>query len=182
MKRQKDIYMEPIIFINDASFLSGTDVALRGYDVVVDPAEVKRLLFAQDLSAPYVCWSDFFSDVVSNIILDKDYNDSQKDILINSRALKDDALKENIRQRKAFLLRKKNGLIENKEYDDFLHDVSDEAIYMLNMVATQRYLYGLQNGSILEEIFNVFKNGCLPCGFNTNQKNLAVFNPISIKS
>lgn len=182
MNRQKDFYMEPIVFINDASFLSGTDEALSGYEVIVDLDEAKRLLFEQNLSEPYVCWSDFFSDLVSNIILDKGYNNSQKEILINSRALKGDALKENIRKRKAYLLRKKNGLIENKDYDGFLRDASDEAIYMLNMIATQRYLYGLQEGSMLEDIFKVFRMGCLPCGFNKNKKMLAVFNPMSIKS
>ncbi|WP_067710491.1 hypothetical protein [Erwinia sp. ErVv1] len=181
MNSQKDFYMEPIVFINDASFLSGTGESMGAFDLIIDPSEAKRLLFEQNLPAPYACWNDFFSALVSNIILDKDYNNSQKDILANSKGLKGDALKENIRKRKAFLLRKKNGLSENKFYDDFVNDVSDEAIYMLNMVATQRYLYGLEDNSVLEEIFKIFKKGCLPCGFNRDKNILAVFNPISLK-
>lgn len=43
---------------------------------------------------------------------------------------KGDALKENIRKRKAYLLKKKMVLAENKKYEDFISEVSDEAIYV----------------------------------------------------
>jgi hypothetical protein len=181
MNSQKDFYMEPILFINNASFLSGTGESLAGVDIISDSEEARRLLFEQNLAAPYVCWNDFFSELVSNIILEKNYNASQKDILDNSKKMKEDSLKDNIRKRKAYLLRKKNGLSENTFYGDFVKDVSDEAIYMLNMVATQRYLYGLKSNSVLEEIFMIFKAGCLPCGYNNDKKTLAAFNPFSMK-
>lgn len=93
----------------------------------MDPNKAKELLFEQNLSDPYLNWSDFFSTVISSLILDKDYKKSQKEIMDSSKRLKEDALKNNIRERKAFLLRKKNGLIDNGDYDLFVNEVTDEA-------------------------------------------------------
>ena len=113
MNIQSDDYMEPVIFINDALFLSGTNDPLLNYDVVLDPEKAKGLLFDQNLSDPYLNWSDFFSTLTSDLILDKDYKNSQKEIMDNAKKLKGDVLKDNIRKRKAFLLSNKTGLIDN---------------------------------------------------------------------
>ncbi|WP_081946724.1 hypothetical protein [Pantoea rwandensis] len=121
------------------------------------------------MSDPYLNWSDFFSTLISDLILDKDYKKSQREILDRSKRLKEDALKNNIRKRKAFLLRKKNGLIDNGDYDSFVNEVTDEAIHMLNWLATQRYLNGYLEGTMLEEIFSIFKKGCMPCGVNRDR-------------
>ncbi|KJV36057.1 hypothetical protein IBT48_11695 [Erwinia sp. S59] len=181
MNIQYDDYMEPVVFINDALFLSGTNDPLLNYDVVLDPKKAKELLFDQNLSEPYLNWSDFFSALISDLILDKDYKNSQKEIIDNAKKLKGDVLKDNIRKRKAFLLRKKNGLIDNGEYDLFVNEVTDEAINMLNWVATQRYLKGYLEGSMLEEVFLIFKKGCMPCGINRDGRTLSVFNPNVLK-
>ncbi|WP_115185087.1 hypothetical protein [Cronobacter universalis] len=93
---------------------------------------------------------------------------------------KGDALKENIRKRKAYLLKKKMGLAENKKYEDFISEVSDEVIYMLSMVSTQRYINGIVPGSPLEEIYEIFKAGAMPCGVKKN-KDIVVFNPAVLK-
>ncbi|MDO6409775.1 hypothetical protein [Pantoea phytobeneficialis] len=182
MNIQSDEYMEPVVFVNDALFLSGTNDPLGNYDVIADPKKARELLFEQNLDESYLNWSDFFSTLISDLILDKDYKNSQKDIMDNSKKLKSDALKDNIRKRKAFLLRKKNGLADNDDYDLFVNEVGDEAIHMLNMVATQRYLKGYQEGTMLEEIFSIFKKGCIPCGINRDRKTLSVFNPIVLKT
>ncbi|TQQ86689.1 hypothetical protein EYS34_19930 [Cronobacter sakazakii] len=93
---------------------------------------------------------------------------------------KGDALKENIRKRKAYLLKKKMGLAENKKYEGFISEVSDEAIYMLSMVSTQRYINGIVPGSPLEEIYEIFKAGSMPCGVKKD-KDIVVFNPVVLK-
>ncbi|EOC1315348.1 hypothetical protein ACI09C_004464 [Cronobacter turicensis] len=93
---------------------------------------------------------------------------------------KEDALKENIRKRKAYLLKKKMGLAENKKYEDFISEVSDEAIYMLSMISTQRYINGIVPGSPLEEIYEIFKAGGMPCGVKKNN-DIVVFNPAVLK-
>lgn len=93
---------------------------------------------------------------------------------------KGDDLKENIRKRKAYLLKKTMGLAGNKKYEDFINEVSDEAIYMLSMVSTQRYINGIVPGSPLEEIYAIFKAGGMPCGVKKN-KDILVFNPAIIK-
>lgn len=181
MINQKDFYMEPILFINDAKFLAGTREPLSQFDVISNPEEAKKMLFEQGVPAPYVYWGEFFSCLISDIVLDKNYKSAQKDILEAAKLLKKDTIKDNIRRRKAYLLRKKNGLAENEIYDNFLNDVSDEAIYMLNMVATQRYIYGDQKGSVLEGIYKILRHGCLPCNLNEDKNIFVIFNPVDIK-
>lgn len=181
MMNQKGFYMEPILFINDEKFLAGTREPLSQFDLIIDPEEAKKMLFEQELPDPYVHWGNFFSDLISDIVLDKNYKPAQKDVLEAANLLKKDTVKENIRKRKAYLLRKKNGLAGNEIYDNFLNDVSDEAIYMLNMVATQRYIYGEQEGSMLEEIYKILRHGCLPCNLNKDKNIFVIFNPVDIK-
>lgn len=62
-----------------------------------------------------------------------------------------------------------------------MNEVSDESIYMLNMVATQRYILGYVKDSIMEDIFNIYKKGCFSCGVKKESKKLVVFNPASLK-
>lgn len=62
-----------------------------------------------------------------------------------------------------------------------MNEVSDEAIYMLNMIATQRYILGYVKDSFMEDIFNIYKKGCLPCGVKKESEKLVIFNPASLK-
>ncbi|WP_041411816.1 hypothetical protein [Serratia sp. FGI94] len=122
-----------------------------------------------------------FSEEISEILLNKKYQESQESIKNHTPKAKESELKEHIRKRKEFLLRKKAGLPVNNKYDDFKKEFSDEAIYILNMISTQRYLLGEKKGSILESIFDIFKTGCLPCGVKKEKKEIVIFNPIKLK-
>lgn len=176
-----DFFMEPVFFINDSNFLSGTKEKVGTYELVQSQDEALTLIFEQNLPSEYMVWSDFFAQLINGLINNSAYKQSQEAIKVNVANTKKDRLKDNIRKRKAFLLRKKNGLIDNDVYDNFVKEVSDECIYMLNMVATQRYIFGYIQDSVLEEIFDIFKKGCLPCGVKKQMKKLVVFNPCILK-
>ncbi|EOV9627585.1 hypothetical protein ACN5OL_003539 [Cronobacter sakazakii] len=51
---------------------------------------------------------------------------------------------------------------------------------MLSMVSTQRYINGIVPGSPLEEIYEIFKAGSMPCGVKKD-KDIVVFNPVVLK-
>ncbi|EMA8635050.1 hypothetical protein U5O19_003310 [Cronobacter sakazakii] len=51
---------------------------------------------------------------------------------------------------------------------------------MLSMVSTQRYINGIVPGSPLEEIYEIFKTGSMPCGVKKD-KDIVVFNPVVLK-
>ncbi len=52
--------------------------------------------------------------------------------------------------------------------------------YMLNMVSTQRYIKGIMPSSILEVIYGICKEGCIPCGVKKDM-NIVIFNPAILK-
>ncbi|WP_233420883.1 hypothetical protein [Xenorhabdus nematophila] len=99
----------------------------------------------------------FFSDLISEFYLHEDYKKADKDILDRTKISTEDYVKENIRKRKLYLMRKKQGLTDNVEYDSFLEEVSDECHHMLNMVSIYRYLFSFNEDSKLEKIFSIFK-------------------------
>ena len=174
------IYMEPMLFSRNPAFLAGSDVDVLKLENINDEKLALHLLFDQDLPKEYIVWSDFFAGLTSELFLNPLYKESQEAIKDQMMISKGDALKENIRKRKAYLLKKKIGLAENKRYEDFISEVSDEAIYMLSMISTQRYISGVILGSPLEDLYEIFKTGCMPCGVKKN-KDIVVFNPAVLK-
>ncbi|CDL81103.1 hypothetical protein [Xenorhabdus szentirmaii] len=176
-----DFYMEPMIFFKSSNFLSGSSDNLEGYEIIEDKKDAIKLLFDQDVPSQYAIWSDFFSDLISEFYLHEDYKKADKDILDRAKVSIEDYVKENIRKRKLYLMRKKQGLADNVEYDSFLEDVSDECHHMLNMVSIYRYLFSFNESSKLEEIFSIFKKGFMPCGV-TKDKKIVVFNPMVLKT
>ncbi|EGT4383731.1 hypothetical protein SMZ82_004276 [Cronobacter malonaticus] len=174
------IYMEPMLFSRKPEFLAGSNGDVLNLEKINDEKLALHLLFEQQLPEQYLVWSDFFAEITSELFLNPLYKQSQEAIKKQMMISKGDALKENIRKRKEYLLKKKMGLAENKKYEDFISEVSDEAIYMLSMVSTRRYINGIVPGSPLEEIYEIFKAGAMPCGVKKN-KDIVVFNPAVLK-
>ncbi|EKM0669012.1 hypothetical protein RBA25_004149 [Cronobacter turicensis] len=174
------IYMEPMLFSRKPEFLAGSNGDVLNLENIDDEKLALHLLFDQQLPEQYLVWSDFFAEITSELFLNPLYKESQEAIKKQMMISKGDALKENIRKRKAYLLKKKMGLAENKKYEDFISEVSDEAIYMLSMISTQRYINGIVSGSPLEEIYEIFKAGGMPCGVKKNN-DIVVFNPAVLK-
>ncbi|EPH6764033.1 hypothetical protein ACS0ON_003638 [Cronobacter dublinensis] len=174
------IFTEPMLFSRNPEFLAGSDVDVAKLETINDEKLALHLLFDQDLPKEYIVWSDLFAEITSELFLNPLYKESQEVIKDQMMISKGDALKENIRKRKAYLLKKKMGLAENKRYDDFISEVSDEAIYILSMISTQRYISGVILGSPLEDLYEIFKTGCMPCGVKKN-KDIVVFNPAVLK-
>ncbi|MDC9818206.1 hypothetical protein PSR30_12435 [Pectobacterium carotovorum subsp. carotovorum] len=79
-------------------------------------------------------------------------------------------------------MRKKAGLADNSEYDKFIKEVDDECSYILMMVSVQRYLKGEKVKNKLEELFDIFKTGVLPCGVKKNSNEIVVFDPSILRS
>ncbi|ALB53214.1 hypothetical protein AB8W28_15125 [Cronobacter universalis] len=175
-----DVYMEPMLLSRKPELLAGSNGNVLNLENINDKKLALHLIFDQQLPEQYLVWTDFFAEVTSELFLNPLYKESQEAIKKQMMISKGDALKENIRKRKAYLLKKKMGLAENKKYEDFISEVSDEVIYMLSMVSTQRYINGIVPGSPLEEIYEIFKAGAMPCGVKKN-KDIVVFNPAVLK-
>ncbi|EOI3446284.1 hypothetical protein ACMSWW_004374 [Cronobacter turicensis] len=175
-----DVYMEPRQFSRKPEFLAGSNGNVLNLENIDDEKLALHLLFDQQLPEQYLVWSDFFVEITSGLFLNPLYKESQEAIKKQMIISKEDALKENIIKRKAYLLKKKMGLEENKKYEDVISEVSDEAIYMLSMISTQRYINGIVPGSPLEEIYEIFKAGSMPCGVKKN-KDIVIFNPVILK-
>ncbi|WP_380184778.1 hypothetical protein [Kalamiella sp. sgz302252] len=181
LNEKVNFFMEPALFADNAVFLSGNKSDIIGYPSIANKDEALSLLFDQDVPEGYFIWSDFFSSKISDLLLHEDYRESQDEIRKNLLVNNNERVKDSIRKRKAFLVKKKNGLVENENYEGFIKDVSDESIYMLNMVATQRYIYGEIKESFLEQVFSIYKHGVMPCGILKEKEKIVVFNPISLR-
>lgn len=182
MSDHVNFYMEPVRFFNQPQFLAGLTTVLPQYSVINNKDEALQLLFSQHLPAGYRIWDDFFAEQVGALILDVNYEQADENIQQHIRLAASDDMKAQIRKRKAYLLKKKAGLTENVEYDDFISETSDECHYMLMMVSVQRYLKGLQTGSVLETVFDILKAGALPCGVKESSAALVIFDPAVLKS
>lgn len=179
MNANIDFYMEPVRFFKEPSYLVGTDDKNSTYEVITDKDKALQLLFSQDVSSEYMIWDDFFSSLISEFILDAEYKSAQEKIINIIRSESDD-VKDAIRKRKQFLIKKKSGLV-NDEYEKFLSEINDECHHMLMMISVHRCLRGFESSSKLEEIFSIFKSGAFPCGVKKNQE-LVVFYPSILKS
>ncbi|WP_395303286.1 hypothetical protein R0L47_08540 [Pectobacterium polonicum] len=182
MNDKTEFYMEPIRFFKNPLFLSGSKIALPEYSIITKKDDALRLFFSQDVPSDYCIWGDFFSGQVSDLILEKNYNLAQEDITKAIRSEGNDTLKETIRKRKEYLLRKKAGLADNSKYDEFIKEVDDECNYILMMVSVQRYLKGEKVKNKIEELFDIFKTGVLPCGVKKNSNEIVVFDPSILRA
>lgn len=103
------IYMEPMLFSRNPEFLAGSGGDVLNSEYINDEKLALHLLFDQDLPKEYIVWSDFFAEITSELLLNALYKESQDAIKYQMMISKGDALKENIRKRKAYLLKRKNG-------------------------------------------------------------------------
>lgn len=181
MNDKIDFYMEPIRFFKSPLFLSGAKASSSQYQVSINKEQALRLFFSQDVPSDYQVWGDFFSRFESELRQDINFKFADEHIVNNIRAEQADTLKDTIRKRKEYLLRKKAGLIDKLEYDEFVKQVDDECNYILLMVSIQRYLKGEIIDNKLEEIFEIFKTGVLPCGVKKEADELVVFDPAILR-
>lgn len=181
MNKDVDFYMEPVRFFNSPFFLSGSNPISIENEVVTKKDEALRLLFSQDLPSGYLVWSDFISELISDLILDCNYKGAQEKITKTIRHETLDLQKDSIKKRKEFLLKKKAGLQNTNAYDDFVNEVGDEYNYVLMMVSTQRYLKGKKVNNKLEELFDILKAGVAPCGVKIKNHDIVIYNPSELK-
>ncbi|SHO59241.1 hypothetical protein [Vibrio quintilis] len=177
---KKEFILEPALFIDCDKYMSGAKKIITNIEVIDDQHLALQLLFEQEVPNGYGIWSDFFSDLVSSIILDKNYKFFQEEITNEVRLIKGNNSKNSIRERMKYLKLKKQGLIKDESYREFLDEISDECSYMLSMISLNRYINDFVEDSIFEKIFEIFKSGMIPCGINKDNK-IVVFNPSLMK-
>ncbi len=94
----------------------------------------------------------------------------KKDILDRIKISTQDQVKENMRKRKLYLIRKKQGLVDNIEHDNFLNKVNDKCNNMLNIINIYRYLFSFNQNAKLETILSIFKKGVMSCSIKKDKK------------
>ncbi len=103
MQVNEAVFMEPMLFTRKPKFLAGSGNNNFKVDYINDKKLALHLLFDQDLPKEFMVWSDFFAEITSALILHPMYKESQETINDNMLLSKGDAIKENIRKRKAYL-------------------------------------------------------------------------------
>ncbi|MDE1479249.1 hypothetical protein KKI90_15005 [Xenorhabdus bovienii] len=181
MKDKSDFYIEPMRLIASPEFLSGIIGNAEGCLLIDNKDDALNLLFSQHIPDSFAIWQDFFAGIISTFCLHPDYRQAEKDIQAGMVEKNADMDKDNIRKRKLQLMRRKQGLSAQTEYEFFLEEVSDECWYMLNMISIHRYLHPSKPNEQLEQMFSIFRQGLMPCGVTKEQK-IVVFNPMKLKN
>ncbi|WP_323869143.1 hypothetical protein [Xenorhabdus szentirmaii] len=162
-------------FLLSEKLLLGTNSSLPDCYLKIDNIELAlTLAFEQLLPDGYMVWSDIIDNSIGEFRLSHEYDDADKYL---------NGIEEifSVHQSKISIsYRKKKIKKENSDYDDFYFEVLDEIYYQLNMLSIQRYILGEKKESILEKIFEVYKEGLYPCGM-TKDKKIVVFNPMVLK-
>ncbi|AOM41328.1 hypothetical protein [Xenorhabdus hominickii] len=173
---KKEFVIEPMNFLLSEKLLFGTPCAqLESYLEISDLELALTLAFEQILPNGYVVWSDIIDNSIGKFRLSNEYDDADEYLNDIEEVFSTHQSKISI------YYRKKKVKKENSDYDDFYFEVLDEIYYQLKMLSIQRYILGEQKESILEKIFEIYKEGLYPCGMSKDKK-MAVFNPIILKS
>ncbi|WP_036770928.1 hypothetical protein [Photorhabdus australis] len=134
-----------------------------------------RLSLSQDLPDGYLVWQDLIENSVGEFSLENNYSEAEyylEDI---------DEEYSDLQEEKTLIYRKSKIKKTNTEYDDFYFEILDEVYYQLKMLSIQRYILDYQKKSLLEKMFEIYKEGLYPCGM-TKDKNIVTFNPMILKT
>ncbi|MGC7560091.1 hypothetical protein [Pasteurella sp. PK-2025] len=82
-------------------------------------------------------------------------------------------------EKKYFMYRKSKIKKENSAFDDFFFSIFDEVYNHLRIIAIHRAIYGINENSLLEKVFSIYKDGLLPYKFKSDI--FYTFNPIILK-
>lgn len=181
MNIDKDFILEPVAFSETKGFLYGSDNIVNDYQIITDRNLALRLFFEQNLPEKYAVWSDFLTDISQHIFDSSKYRESKDFIKTQMRSNQSGINKEAINKRMLYLNLKKNKENKYVELIDFLNEVGSECVYNLELVSSQRYIFGYDGDSIIEGIFEIFKQGMMPCGYNKEIKKMVVYNPVELR-
>lgn len=181
MNINKDFILEPIVFSETERFLCGSDKIVNDYQITTDRNFALRLFFEQNLPEQYAVWLEFITDISQHIFDSSKYRESKDFIKTQMRSNSSGINKEAIKKRKLYLNLKKNKENQYVELIDFLNKIGSECVYNLELVSSQRYIFGYDNDSIIERIFEIFKQGMMPCGYNKEINKIVVYNPIELR-
>ncbi|MBS9439968.1 hypothetical protein EAE91_23330 [Photorhabdus noenieputensis] len=173
---KKEFVIEPMAFLLSEKLFSGvlSNQSSR-YLEIHDPELALTLSFEQLLPDGYLVWLDLIENSISKFRLRSEFNEANE-------YLNDISKEFSVHYDKiSIAYRKKKIKKENSDYDDFYFEVLDEVYSQLNMLSIQRYILGEQKESILEKIFEIYKEGLYPCGM-TKDKKIVAFNPMILKT
>ncbi|OCQ54677.1 hypothetical protein Ppb6_00041 [Photorhabdus australis subsp. thailandensis] len=171
----KKFITEPMSFLFSDNLLSGGVKA--PYDIILLENKDKslRLSLSQDLPDGYLVWQDLIENSVGEFSLEDNYSEAE-DYLEDI-----DEEYSDLQEEKTLIYRKSKIKKTNTEYDDFYFEILDEVYYQLKMLSIQRYILGYQKKSLLENMFEIYKEGLYPCGM-TKDKKIVAFNPMILKT
>ncbi|MFM2479662.1 hypothetical protein [Celerinatantimonas sp. MCCC 1A17872] len=181
MNIDKDFILEPIVFSETQGFLCGSDKVVNDYQITTDRNFALQLFFEQNLPEQYAVWSDFITDISQHIFDSSKYRESKDFIKNQMRSNSSGINKDAIKKRRLYLNFKKNKEKQYVELIDFLNEIGSECVYNLELVSSQRYIFDYDNNSIIEEVFEIFKQGMMPCGYNKKINKIVVYNPIELR-
>ncbi|MEQ1963127.1 hypothetical protein ABLB69_08120 [Xenorhabdus khoisanae] len=171
----KNFVTEPMRFLFLDDLLSGKGKLSSDVILLEEKDKSLKLSFSQDLPDGYLVWQDLIENNVGEFSLEDNYSEAE-DYLEGI-----DEEYGDLQEEKILTYRKSKIKKINTEYDDFYFEILDDIYYQLKMLSIQRYLLGTKSESLLEKMFNIYKEGFYPCGM-TKDKKIVAFNPQILKS
>ncbi|OTA15309.1 hypothetical protein Xbed_03599 [Xenorhabdus beddingii] len=165
---------EPMSFLLSNALLSGGGNLPSGIILLEDKDKSLTLSLSQNLPDGYLVWQDLIENSVGEFSLEDKYSDAEEYLEGIDEEFGD------LQEEKTLVYRKSKIKKINTEYDDFYFDILDDVYYQLKMLSLQRYILGYQKASLLEKMFEIYKEGFYPCGM-TKDKKIVAFNPMVLK-
>lgn len=170
-----ELWLEPVRFLASPRFLSGSKNANfdTSVEIITDLDKALSLAFEQSVPDQYLIWQDFFEVINSELRNNKTFDEARRAVDAESLAAQKSIKLKNIEYRK----KKIKGI--NTACDDVKNgEIMDDASSRLASIAMHRIIFGLQDSSIFERIFEIYKHGLWPCGVKADRKTLIAFNPV----
>ncbi|PHM40341.1 hypothetical protein [Xenorhabdus miraniensis] len=171
----KKFVIEPMSFLFSDDLLSGSGELYSGVILLEEKDKSLKLSLSQDLPDGYLVWQDLIENSVGEFSLEDNYSEAE-DYLEDIDEEYGDLQEEKILNYRKAKIKK-----TNTEYDDFYFEILDEVYYQLKMLSIQRYILGHKKESLLEKMFDIYKEGFYPCGM-TKDKKIVAFNPMVLKT
>ncbi|MFM2483473.1 hypothetical protein [Celerinatantimonas sp. YJH-8] len=169
MKNISEYLIKEPIFMMCRDFLFDSHgIFNEKYELINDDKFALDLFYSQNIPSKYIVWQDRIENEVAKFTFSKDYGKAEDYI--------DDAIKKrtSFHSKKNLEYRKKKLKNKNTKADDLYFEIIDDIYHQMKMLSIQRYIHGVVNNSLLEDIFQVIENGYLPCGM-TSECNLCVY-------